>query len=425
MFPVRSSGGAARSARRRVVTALVVVSVLVVGLGAGLPSPAVAVAPGEGLSASTRAELTQLARKAVDAGAPGVIVRVDDGRGHPFEVVEQAPWAAQDQRLQAGDEFRMGSNTKTMVATLVLQLVGEGRLALTDAVERWLPGRVPNGTAITLRMLLNHTSGLADYAADPALRLSVLGRDPRRWTNTDLLAVGTAHPPLFPPGTSWSYSNTDYVALGAVLERVTGASVADLVRDRIARPLHLEHTYLATSAAWRGRHVVGYEPDAAHMPPAVPAAFTDVAGRVRDGHVDVSGNDPSWGAAAGAAVSTAQDWSRFLTALMSGKILPAAQLAQMRTTVPLDPAQPDGPASGLGIETAPQPCGTVWAHDGGMPGYLSTNLTDDTGSRSASVLVPTELVAEFDADPQLGASTKALLSGAICAMFGKEVSAAR
>lgn len=404
------------SRRRRLVPAMVTAAVLAIG---GLT--AVAVSPADAAQNAPadpeRAQLTELARKVVAAGAPGVIVRVDDGRGRPIEVVEQAAWAARDQRLRPDDEFRMGSNTKTMVATIVLQLVAENRLSLTDPVARWLPGQVPNGGAITLQMLLNHTSGLFDYTLDAALRPSVLGTEGHRWTSAELLAIGARNAPPFPPGTSWSYSNTDYAAIGAVLERVTGTSLADLVRDRIARPLHLEHTYLATDGTWRGRYAHGYEPDAAHMPEGVPAEMRDVAGAPRDGHVDVSANDPSWGGAAGGVVSTAPDWSRFFTALMAGELLPPAQLEQLLTAVPQAPANPGGPGAGLGLMTSTTPCGTIWAHDGGITGYLSTNLTDRSGTRTASVLIPTELVSEFVADSEFTEASQALGTAAICTMF--------
>ncbi|MFG6198196.1 serine hydrolase domain-containing protein [Nonomuraea sp. JJY05] len=367
-----------------------------------------------------RAQIQRLARKLVDAGAPGVIVRVDDGR-RTVEIAEQAPWTRRDHVLKAEDEFRVASNTKTMMATLALQLLAEGKLALTDPVEKWLPGKVPNGEAITLRMLLNHTSGLYDYTEDAALLPSFLGKDRRRWTSAKLLAVGVKHAPLFAPGTKWSYSNTNYAAIGAVLERVTGASLADLVRDRIARPLNLKRTYFATDSTWRGSHARGYERDAAHMPPAVPATFRSFAGARHHGHVNVSDNDPGWGGPAGAVVSTTQDWSRFSTALMSGKLLPDAQLAQLRTTVPVDPRQPDGPGYGLGIQTGAHPCGTFWGHDGGMPGYLTTSITDRTGTRSATVLVSTELWAEFEADPKIAKAARALQTAVTCTMFGKPV----
>ncbi|WP_271223249.1 serine hydrolase domain-containing protein, partial [Streptosporangium carneum] len=246
-----------RSHWPRAVTA----SALAVSLAVAAAFPAAATAtPSAAWSGAKaqRAQLQQLARNLVDAGAPGVIVRVDDGRGRPVEIAAQATWTRGDHLLKAGDEFRMGSNTKTMIATLVLQLVAEGRLALTDPVEKWLPGKVPNGRAITLRMLLNHTSGLFDYTEDASLRPSILGRDRRQWTQLKLLAVGVKHDPLFAPGAKWSYSNTNYAAIGAVLEQVTGADLDDLVRDRIARPLNLKHTYYATDSTWRGSHAHGY-----------------------------------------------------------------------------------------------------------------------------------------------------------------------
>ncbi|MFD0415625.1 serine hydrolase domain-containing protein [Streptomyces sp. NPDC127108] len=393
------------------------------GLVATLGQPGQALARTDGTHTQQRAQLERLAQKLVAAGAPGVIVRVDDGgRGRPVEVVEQAPWAGAEHRLRGGDEFRMGSNTKTMMATLVLQLVGEGKLALTDPVEKWLPGRIPHGDAITLRMLLNHTSGLGDYTEAPELLPSILGKDQRRWTSEQLLAVGVKRDRPFPPGARWSYSNTNYVAIGALLERVTGKSLAALVRDRITRPLGLKHTYYATDSSWRGPHARGYEPDAAHMPPGVPPEYREYAGVAREGHVDVSGNSPLWGGAAGAVVSTARDWGRFYHALMSGELLPAAQLAQMRTTVPVVPDRPDGPGGGLGIQTFASPCGTVWAHEGGIPGYLSTNVTDSTGERTATVLISTEAFAEHpNAFPKINEVSHELQVTAMCTMFDKPV----
>lgn len=430
-----------RSAHRRYRGRLIVTTSLLAATGLAATGLAVAVdRPGDAAAATAsaavappatarigtatrRARLDRLARNLVKAGAPGVVVRVDDGHGRPIRIAEQAPWSRTDHVLRAGDEFRMASNTKTMMATLVLQLVAEGRLSLTDPVEKWLPGQVPDGAAITVRMLLNHTSGLFDFTDDPALVPSIIGRSRRRWTLAELLAVGVEHPPLFAPGTRFSYSNTNYVAIGEILERATGRSVAALVRDRIARPLGLEHTYYATDATWRGPHAHGYEPDAGHMPSAVPAAFRDIAGPRHDGHVDVSGIDPDWGGSAGAVVSTAPDWSRFYAALLSGRLLPPAQLAEMRTTVPQDPRQPDGPGYGLGIQTGALPCGTIWGHDGGLPGYLSSNEADRTGGRTATILISTEAWSEFGADPRIAAAAKALQTAVTCAMFDKPVPA--
>lgn len=392
---------------------------LVLAMSAAV-SPAAAM-PASGGTQGQRVQLERLAQAVIDAGAPGVIVRVDDGTGRPVEIARQAGWTTPDHLLKAGDEFREGSSTKTMIATLVLQLVAEGTLTLTDPVSRWLPGTITGGEAITVRMLLNHTSGLFDYTEDPAIWPSILGTDQRQWTSTELLTLGVRHDPLFTPGTEWSYSNTNYAAIGTLLEQVTGASLADLVRDRIARPLHLRHTYYATDTTWHGRHAHGYEPDAAHMPPNVPVEFRDFAGTHHNGHVDVSNNNPSYGGAAGAVVSTPQDWSRFHTALLSGKLLPTAQLTQMLTTVPILPDQPDGPGYGLGIQTGTTPCGTIWGHDGGLPGYLSTNITNRTGNHTATVLVTTESWAEFDTDPDIASATQTLQTAVICTMLNQPI----
>ncbi|MFD1048734.1 serine hydrolase, partial [Kibdelosporangium lantanae] len=148
--------------------------------------------------------------------------------------------------------FYEGDDEDAFIVAVETNIAHGLPLSLADPVEKWLPGRVPNGDAITLRMLLNHTSGLYDYTRDPAIVPAFVGRDPRRWTSLDLLALGVKHDPEFPPGTRTSYSNTNYVAVGAVLERVTGMCLADLVRDRIARPLGLRHTYYAVDTPWRG-----------------------------------------------------------------------------------------------------------------------------------------------------------------------------
>jgi D-alanyl-D-alanine carboxypeptidase len=130
--------------------------------------------------------------------------------------------------LRVSDEVRVGSITKTVIATITLQLVGEGRLRLDDTIEQWLPGMVPNGDAITIRMLLNHTSSIFDYLADPDWLAAVLADPHRYWSPQELVAVGTSHPSLFPPGEGLAYSNTGYILIGLVLEKATGRPVQDL-----------------------------------------------------------------------------------------------------------------------------------------------------------------------------------------------------
>lgn len=371
------------------------------------------------------ARLTALAQQVVDAGAPGVIVRVDQGHGPAIEIARQAPWTKTDHALAASDQFRMGSNTKTMVATVILQLAAEHRLRLTDPVEKWLPGLIPNGTAITLRMLLNHTSGLFNYTFDPDVLEAFTGQDTRAWTPLELIAAAVRHDPQFAPGASYSYSNTNYVALGLVAEKATGHPLDGLVQERIAGPLHLTDTHLVTGADTAKRPALahGYEPDADHiaplLPPGVPAGTT-FAGPARSaGYVDTTWINTSTEWAAGGMVSTARDWARFDSALMSGKLLPPALLKEMRTTVAEESEFPNR-RYGLGLEQVTTPCGTVWGHNGQVPGYSSENYTDATGRRTVSIFTTTIFGL---VEPKAGAANQTLVNAAVCTMLGKAIPA--
>jgi D-alanyl-D-alanine carboxypeptidase len=405
--------------------------ILAVAAAAGASGTAVASASNHTDSGAVKQTgyLAKLAQQDVDAGVPGVIVRVNDGHGPVITIARQATATKADHKLAADDEFRMGSNTKTMVATLVLQQVAEHRISLDDPIEKWLPGQIPNGRNITVRMLLNHTSGLFNYVFDPAVLTSFTGQDNRDWTPQELLAVSAKYPPGAAPGAEYSYSNTNYVALGLVLEKATGQSVADLVQQRIARPLHLKHTYLSvgTSRPSRADHQLahGYEPDAAHiaplLPPGVPEG-TAFAGPARGNLVDTTWINSSSEWSAGGMVSSAADWARFDQALLSGKLLPKAQLNEMRTTVPIDPSAPDADGYGLGLIKVVTPCGTVWGHDGQVGGYSSWAYTDSTGRRTVDVLTST--VFGLNA-PKAGAANQNLLTVAICTMLGKPVPAGR
>jgi D-alanyl-D-alanine carboxypeptidase len=309
-----------------------------------------------------------------------------------------------------------------MIAVLVLQLVGEHRLALDQPVEKWLPGMIPNGGRISLKMLLNHTSGLVNNTDDEQVLRSVFGLEKRSWSAAELLAAGTSQPPVAPPGEKWFYSNTNYVALGLVLDRVTGHDLSSLLNERIIKPLHLTRTYLATSAVPRKRDTLapGYEPDAAHLGAAVPGLPPGFhfAGTEHNDHVDVSTIDPSWAGAAGGIVSTARDWSRFLTALMSGHLLPRTQLRQMLTMIPADPEHPTAGSYGLGLAKIPTPCGPVYGHAGGIPGYRSDVFTDLTGTRSAVVIVTEQQGLGVQA---LAEAHQALVDKVACTMYGRTV----
>ena len=395
-------------------------------MGAALVSCSDAGAEEDGRSAASPAvgeELAGLAQQAADTGSLGIVVRVDSGDGKPVEAARQAAWTKNDHRLSADDLFRVGSNTKTVTATLVLQQVAEGRIGLDDPVEKWLPGQLEDGEDITVRMLLNHTSGLGDFLLTPQFLPSLTGQEQRTWTPGQLLA-GTPQR-VSAPGETYSYSNANYEALGLVLEKATGTSLAELIEKRITEPLGMENSFLATNADWDTagttgkQHVTGYEPAAERLKTILSGTVdlpegVGFTGPERPGdNVDTSAIDPSWSWAAGGMVSTAQDWQRFLTALMSGELLPEAQLKQMRTTVD---APEEGGGYGLGLMRVDTPCGTVWGHTGGLPGYSSEIYTDVSGRRSVAVLTSTNFGIK---EEKAATANKALVDAATCQMLGE------
>jgi D-alanyl-D-alanine carboxypeptidase len=143
------------------------------------PADAVRAGPGVGTPPRAAQQVAKLSQRAADTGSLGVIVRVDRGRGQAVEIARQAAWTRADHVLKANDQFRVASNTKTLTATLILQLVAERKVDLADPVEKWLPGVVPGGQAITIKMLLNHTSGLDDFLLHPDFLPSLIGVDQR------------------------------------------------------------------------------------------------------------------------------------------------------------------------------------------------------------------------------------------------------
>ncbi|MBD0692514.1 serine hydrolase domain-containing protein [Streptomyces sp. CBMA123] len=270
----------------------------------------------------------------------------------------------------ADGRFRIASVTKTFVATVTLQLVGEGRIRLDDPIEHYLPGAVPNGGNITVRQLLNHTSGLGNYLDDPQVRDNTEAGNRQflatgRWieyTPEQLLAIGAAVPPYFAPGQGWHYSNTNYVVIGMLIKQTTGHSWREEVQNRILRPLGLRHTTLpTTSTTIPGPHAHGY------------FAFPEGPG-------DVTRLSPTIGDAAGAAISTTDDLTRFHAALFGGHLLAPAQLDEMTTTVPV-PQAPDHAQYGLGVVRYELSCGQVWGNTGEIPGYSTGLFGTRDGSR--------------------------------------------
>ena len=277
--------------------------------------------------------------------------------------------------MTAADRVRVGSLTKTFVATVVLQLEAEHVLRISDTVAQWLPGLVPGGAGITIQELLQHTSGLYAYTSDPGFQQAFAADPTRVWQPAELVRIAVAHPPLFPPGTSWGYSNTDYILLGMIIQKATGHSVGQELRARIFEPLGLRDTYYP------------YADPNLRMPFAHGYLLNQPGAT---GPVDATVESPSSLGAAGGMVSTAQDLARFYAALLAGKLLPAAQLREMMTTTPIG----NGNGYGLGFASVPLPCGTAWGHQGDVPGYFSNGFITAGGSSETVVLVNTDTLSD-------------------------------
>lgn len=301
-----------------------------------------------------RTSIEQVIDKAADAkNIPGVIVTVKNG---------EASWAyasgegniERNHKVDADSAFRIGSTTKTFVATVVLQLAGEKKLSLDDTVEKWLPGLIKgngyDGSKITIRQLLNHTSGIADYLT-PDLKEKLIENPSENYTAEQLISRALQLEPV----KGWSYSNTNMVIVGLIIQKVTGESYAEQIQKRIINPLSLKETVLPGSSM--------------DIPKKNARGYLNTGDKL----VDITLFNPSFANASGEMISTGEDMTTFFRALLGGKLLtPEMQKEMVTHTV-------DTPLGkyGLGIHATKLPDGTeVWGHGGGIPGF--TNFAGGT-----------------------------------------------
>jgi D-alanyl-D-alanine carboxypeptidase len=270
--------------------------------------------------------------------------------------------------LLRDDRFRIGSLTKSYTATVILQLAEDQRLSLDEAVETYVPGLVPGGQDISVRQLLNHTSGLFEYEDDARVLKPYLAGDlshvttPRR-----LVRIAVSHPPLFAPGTKYSYSNTNYIVAGLIIEAVTDHTLESEIRRGIISPLHLAATTTPNNGTLHGAFAHGYY--VFGSPPAT----------------DITQLYPfSW--AAGAIVSNTLDVAKYYRALLRGRLLEPGSLRAMKTVVPIPKAEGGG-GYGLGLIRFHTPCGPAWGHNGNQPGYQAVALTRSDGKHQAVLMI--------------------------------------
>ncbi|MEU6918695.1 serine hydrolase domain-containing protein [Streptomyces olindensis] len=338
--------------------------------------------------ARTQAVLDEI----VAQGTPGVIAQVRDRNG---------VWAGRAGVRALGTErprstherFRIASVTKTFTATVLLKLEAEGKLSLDDSVALWLPG-VVHGKGyrpahITVRHLLNHTSGIFDYNMDEGFRARYAGDEFERnrhvrWSPRELVDIALRHPPNFQPEQGsrpgrpgrWDYSDTNYLLAGMVVEKATGRSYAHAVERLVIRPLGL-----------RGTSVPGASPrlPAPHARHYSTLFEDGPRAKVRD----VTEFSPTVAFSAGQMISTVGDVNRFLSRLLAGELLPPAQQRQLLDAVPVDGDKGHGGPQdvyGLGLRhfKLAQGC-WAWGHGGMIPGSATRALASADGRRAMTM----------------------------------------
>ncbi|WP_255579782.1 serine hydrolase [Cryobacterium sp. PAMC25264] len=331
---------------------------------------------------------------AVDAWPAGLVaVRASNEKVRTYAsgVIE----LGEPDKVRADSQIRIGSNTKSFTAALVMQLVGEGAISLDADVETYLPGVVRHpqvsGHDITVRQLLQHTSGLPDMDGDISDHL--LEWQHRYISPRASLDLALTHPVSNAPGASFEYSNANYILAGLIIEAVSGRPLAEEIDTRIIVPLGLKDTYFPDQGEQviRGDHPHSYIP-------------------LGDSPVDFTDFDPSWGYAAGAMVSTTEDLTTFYSALATGDVVAAAQLEEMRKTIPAESLW-EGAAYGLGLISFELSCGvTAWGHGGDVPGTVSRVAAAEDG-RAAAIAV-TQNPTSVEADARL----RGLIDTAICSL---------
>lgn len=269
------------------------------------------------------------------------------------------------------DHFRIGSNTKTMTGTAILQLVQDGLISLTDPVSKYRPD-VPNGDNILISMLLDMSSGLANYSVQLDLNRLMDDEPGRNWTPEELVAIGLAEPPAFAPGQGYLYSNTNTVLLGLIVEKLTGKMLADVFTERIFTPLGLTHMIFPgiddTTIPDPHPQGYGFGTNVSTIATSILPEYQQAeaaAGTLKPN--DWTDLNPSWAWAAGAASSTASDLATYVEALVGGGLLndelQATRLASLK------PSSDAPGAASYGLALAQ--FGPMIGHDGTLPGFQS------------------------------------------------------
>jgi D-alanyl-D-alanine carboxypeptidase len=303
---------------------------------------------------------------------------------------------------RAATHFRAASNTKTMTASVIVQLIQEGRLNFNDPISKYVRD-VPNAAKITINHLLKMRSGLYNYTNAPELAES-LDHDPDRvWTMDELHHMAFKRPPHFAPGAEFEYNNTNYLLLGLVAEKIEGQPLARIFQDRLFGPLGMTSSVLPVSTSnaipepYSHGYLYGgssYALVDAPYPADLQAAAT--AGTLKPN--DDTWQNPSAYFAAGGIISTADDLANWMRALVGGKVFDADYHRQwLDSPEAEDPKNPNGQKYGYGIAVITFGPNKIYFHGGEMPGYNSFMGHDP--QNDVTLIVWTSLTLGLDGKP--------------------------
>ncbi len=365
---------------------------VVAAIALGAAGGAASAAPSKGEAESLKARAQGL----VEAGYPAALAAVSDSKGESAGVAVGKGSLETGQAPPMDGEVRIGSNTKTFVSVVVMQLVQEGKVGLDEPIETYLPGLIKgegvDGSKITVRQLLQHTSGLPDFDETLVGTTDVFQYRHHYVTPRDVLDSALGKPAQFEPGAQWKYTNTNYLVLGMLVERVSQRPVGEQIDERIVKKLGLSHTYFPAPG---DRSIKGTHPQGYHL---------NGEGKL----ADITEMDPAWAWAAGAMVSTPSELNTFFQAVFDGRLLSQSSIDEMKNGA-VDASSYLGPGTvyGLGLIGTPLSCGgTSWGHGGTIHGYQTDNAVgpDGTAVTVAVTAVPTAIADQ--SNPESSAKEK-------------------
>jgi D-alanyl-D-alanine carboxypeptidase len=310
-------------------------------------------------------------------GPPGVIAIVQRGQHrevHSFGVRN----IKSGQPMRANDRMRIASAAKAFSGAVALSLVSKGKLSLDDTIGKRLPGLPEAWSKVTLRQLLNHTSGIPDFSQDPGFRDAALASLKKAPPPEKLLTYVYDEKLLFEPGSRYHYSNSDNVAVALMVEAATGKTYEEQLREQVYGPLGLRKTTLPSGPNLRTPYIHGYDNDPRERPPE------DVSKQIAAG----------WAWASGGIVSTPSDLNTFIRGYVGGELFDRQVQAQQRRVIEGGSSEPPGPgenSAGLGVFRYETKCGTVWGHTGNTPGYTQFMAASPNGRRSVTVSINSQL----------------------------------